>query len=509
MPRKANIAQMSDDAIGAIDQQMHDLLVVKKQAERVVEDRLAQNYLDNHPLMVTAVQQRKKAASEAQQYAADYRSRSQRDDSEQDSGVKAIDLQIAELTRLEAEINQQLKDIGKDELQMEDLKSQLASVRQDYEEAVRKFDQWDLEAHMNGRVEPLSPASQPLSAYRDTRLSFAAGGGFGGVIVGFGSVLLIGLINRRLNRPDDADGGLHDFAMLGVLPTLPDDLADAEQAALASHCVHLIRTRLQIETQHIARPVFAVTSPVSGTGKTSLTLALGVSFAAARLRTLLVDCDLVGGGLTAKCDVIVRRKIGQILQREGFITEKQLNEALELAHGSRRRLGEILMDLGYLDESDLNQAVMTQDVEPIGILDALSGEDLEACVTSAGVDGLSVLPLGGATAQHVGRLAPDVLGRLVARCRANFDVVLIDTGPVPGSLEASVVASQVDEVILTVGAANSALWRRNPPPIYQRWGTRCGHRFQSRIAMRMLICTEAARSFRKCRKTLLLLIERR
>jgi len=28
--------------------------------------------------------------------------------------------------------------------------------------------------------------------------------------------------------------------------------------------------------------------------------------------------------------------------------------------------------------------------------------------------------------------------------------VLIDTGPVPGSLEASVVASQVDEVILTV-----------------------------------------------------------
>jgi len=98
----------------------------------------------------------------------------------------------------------------------------------------------------------------------------------------------------------------------------------------------------------------------------------------------------------------------------------------------------------------LNQAVMTQDVEPIGILDALSGEDLEACVTSAGVDGLSVLPLGSATAQHVGRLAPDVLGRLVERCRASFDVVLIDTGPVPGSLEASVVASQVDEVILTV-----------------------------------------------------------
>ena len=91
---------------------------------------------------------------------------------------------------------------------------------------------------MKGRVESLSKAARPLSAYRDTRYSLAGVGRPGGIVLGFGSVLLIGLINRRLNRPDDADGGLHDFAMLGVLPTLPDDLADAEQAALASHCVH-------------------------------------------------------------------------------------------------------------------------------------------------------------------------------------------------------------------------------------------------------------------------------
>lgn len=450
VPRQASVAHMSDEAIAAVDQHMKDLLYAKTQAENMLSELRSRNYLDQHPAVITVRERLEKATNDVDHYGAEFRARPPADDFVPDSGTKGFDFTIAELTTLKGEIEQQLKEVGKDEIDAEDVKGKLAIVRQEYDEAAQKFNQWEVESLMKGRVESLSKAARPLSAYRDTRYSLAGVGSFGGVVVGFGSVLLIGLINRRLNRPDDADGGLHNFAMLGVLPTLPDDLADAEQAALASHCVHLIRTRLQIETQDIARPVFAVTSPVSGTGKTSLTLALGVSFAAARLKTLLVDCDLVGGGLTAKCDVIVRRKIGQILQREGLITEKQLNEALELAHGSRRRLGEILMDLGYLGESDLNQAVMTQDVEPIGILDALSGEDLEACVTSAGVDGLSVLPLGSATAQHVGRLAPDVLRRLVERCRASFDVVLIDTGPVPGSLEASVVASQVDEVILTV-----------------------------------------------------------
>ena len=45
---------------------------------------------------------------------------------------------------------------------------------------------------------------------------------------------------------------------------------------------------------------FSVTSASSGDGKTSLTLALGLSFAASGSRTLLIDSDLVGAGLTAR-----------------------------------------------------------------------------------------------------------------------------------------------------------------------------------------------------------------
>ena len=92
------------------------------------------------------------------------------------------------------------------------------------------------------------------------------------------------------------------MTLLGILPNLPDRLTDPAQAATAAHCVHQIRTMLQINAGEDSN-VFAVTSASPGDGKTSLTLALGLSFAASGSRTLLIDCDLVGAGLTSRLDM--------------------------------------------------------------------------------------------------------------------------------------------------------------------------------------------------------------
>jgi len=127
---------------------------------------------------------------------------------------------LRKMTAQQADAARQLQEISNDEIAVEDLRGKLASVRQEYEDAAQKWDQWEVERQMKGRVEELSPAARPLSPFRDTRLSFAGIGGFGGIVVGFWFCIASGLINRRLNRPDDADGGLHEFAMLGVLPTL-------------------------------------------------------------------------------------------------------------------------------------------------------------------------------------------------------------------------------------------------------------------------------------------------
>jgi Mrp family chromosome partitioning ATPase len=50
----------------------------------------------------------------------------------------------------------------------------------------------------------------------------------------------------------------------------------------------------------------------------------------------------------------------------------------------------------------------------------------------------------------VSKLSPLSLRRLIDRAGAEYDTVLIDTGPVPGSLEASVVSAAADGVVMVV-----------------------------------------------------------
>jgi succinoglycan biosynthesis transport protein ExoP len=196
--------------------------------------------------------------------------------------------------------------------------------------------------------------------------------------------------------------------------------------------------------------VFSVTSPVAGTGKTTLTHALGVSFAHANSRTLLIDCDIVGGGLSARIDANIRRRLGRILRRDGHITPEQLNQALKLAIGAKRPLGEMLMELGNINQADLAKALAIQQEEPMGLLDAIAGDDLRECIKETSIPGLSFLPLGRACHDHVSQLSPAVIRNIIDQAKRRFDTILIDTGPIPGSLEAAVVAAAVDGVILAV-----------------------------------------------------------
>ena len=138
--------------------------------------------------------------------------------------------------------------------------------------------------------------------------------------------------------------------------------------------------------------VFAITSASPGDGKTSLTLALGLSFAASGSRTLLIDCDLVGAGLTSR------------------------------------------LDMGG----------------PNGVLEAMANKDVLSYCRPTDIADLSMLPVGQAQAHHAGMFSPQALRRLIAEAKKNFEIILIDSGPVLGSIEATPVCAAADGVILTV-----------------------------------------------------------
>ncbi|MGA2496509.1 MAG: AAA family ATPase [Tepidisphaeraceae bacterium] len=346
-------------------------------------------------------------------------------------------------------LEKEAKTIGLKMIEIEQLRQEEKDKDTALAEVVRRIETLRTEGKAAGRVRIVSNGDRPVRA-KDPRLQFAVLLGMCGFGLGAGFFVMLGLFDRRMHNLDDARITAR-LPLLGILPELPQDLADPEQASMAAHCVHQIRTLLQIGQRGEERRTFAVTSPAAGTGKTSLTLALGVSFAAASSRTLMIDCDVIGGGLTARIETIIRRKIGQILKRQGAITEQQLETALRLAHNSQRKLGEILVELGYLLSQDVERALAAQQDEPaVGMLDALSGEAIEDCVAETGIQGLCILPVGGALASDVSKLSPQALRNLLARARERFDIILIDTGPVPGSLEASAAATVADGVILVV-----------------------------------------------------------
>jgi hypothetical protein len=147
---------------------------------------------------------------------------------------------------------------------------------------------------------------------------------------------------------------------------------------------------------------------------------------------------------------MMRRKIGHLLLREGLVSAEQLERALLQARGDGRRLGEVCVELGFVRPRDLQRVLESQEGEHLGVLEALAGESLEDCVAETGFPGLSILPLGAASARHCASISPAALRRLLKLARARYDTVLIDTGPVPGSLEASVAVPQADGVILVV-----------------------------------------------------------
>ncbi|MEL7089579.1 MAG: hypothetical protein AAGL98_14255, partial [Planctomycetota bacterium] len=201
--------------------------------------------------------------------------------------------------------------------------------------------------------------------------------------------------------------------------------------------------------------VFSVTSPAAGSGKSSLSVALGLSFAASESKTLVIDCDLVGAGLTRRVGAVVNRSVESILREDTVLTDDQINEAVQHARSKAVNLKDALIELGMLTKKDLQRLNRRQADSALGVLDACQGRPFSECVANTGIDNFFVLPIGAAKPQDAGLLSPQAIRQLVSRAREEYDTVLIDTGPCLGSLEASMAAAEVDATVLIVSRGDS------------------------------------------------------
>ncbi len=363
-----------------------------------------------------------------------------------------------------------LDTIAAEQLVLEEQRSQLK----------RRLEQISLESEGKDRITVMSFGERAVAPDTDRRLPFAMMGAGGGLALGFALVLLWGLSESKLRHLEDVGGDDSRGRFLGVIPELPGDGAahvEAEDGRdpgeMGDYCVHHIRTMLQLRSaEHKA--VIALTSPSPGAGKTTVGLALGMSFAAAGSRTLLIDCDFVGHGLTSSLRSIVCDGAGRALL-SGVSEPHQPAAPVGIVAGllAARRMA---FDDAQIDEllvetraratvGDASSARVVRCLESLsrskpngvsvhsgrrGILGALDGRPLADCVIETDLPHLSVLPVGDALPQDAKYLSRAGLEKLVRACRDDYDTVLIDTGPVLGSIEAAFVTAAADAVLLVV-----------------------------------------------------------
>ncbi|QYU67898.1 AAA family ATPase [Leptolyngbya sp. 15MV] len=297
--------------------------------------------------------------------------------------------QLDALSKQTEQTRQRLFEAQDRQVSVEQKQREIAQAQKLIDEINQRISRLNIEMGTDdtqSRIVILPRVDSPAGPTTDNRAKFAALGLMFGAAVPLGFVMLLGLLDRRVRYCEDAQDAKSRLTLLGILPYLPADLQDPEQAAVAAHCVHQIRTLLQIGGADHSRKVFAITSPTSGDGKTSLAMALGLSFAQSGARTLMLDFDLIGAGLTS-------------------------------AMGAR---------------------------SPSGVLDATLHGEINGFVRPTSFPGLDIIPAGSDDARDVSKLSLQLVRNLIRQAHDRYDAVVIDTGPVLGSLEASLVCAAAD-----------------------------------------------------------------
>jgi Mrp family chromosome partitioning ATPase/uncharacterized protein involved in exopolysaccharide biosynthesis len=402
--RESKPAPMSIEDIARVDPTMEQHKRIRDDLELQVEQSLF-TLGANHPNVKRMQNQLQVRTTLLEKYADEFRTKYSgvrvASDGRPNNLVPAdpgvLQQSLDRLKRFAESERKKTASLGQTFRKIQNAKGEINELSLRLKEAEDQIEKLNFQKSMVGELNVISDGSTAAQD-KDKRIQLAAIGLLGGGMLPVGLMLVVGLLDGRYRYSDEATGVENPGGarLLGILPNLPDRLSDPEQAAIAAHCVHQVRTMLQINGGvggvTDSRRVIAVTSASPGDGKTSLTLALGLSYAACGTRTLLIDCDLVGAGLTHRMNV----------------------NATE------------------------------------GVLEAIGNRSLLTYVRPTEIDNVSILPVGAAQAHHAGTLSPAGLRRLIEEAEQNFDTILIDTGPLLGSIEAPLVCSAADRVVLTI-----------------------------------------------------------
>jgi capsular exopolysaccharide synthesis family protein len=222
------------------------------------------------------------------------------------------------------------------------------------------------------------------------------------IIASIGLALGIALIRDRLDgRFRYPEQATHDLGLsiAGTVPKFKASTRPDVQLALMSQAVESFRTlrlAIQYDFPNKAPIVFGVSSPARGDGKSLVASNLGLAFASAGSRTLLIDGDVRCGTLHTTFNV---------------------------------------------------------GVTP-GLVDHLSGQATAASIVrSTASKNLWVIPRGTRRQRAPELLVSDVMSSLVQSVRSQFDVVIIDSPPLVAGIDAYALGAAAGSMVIVLRPA--------------------------------------------------------
>jgi succinoglycan biosynthesis transport protein ExoP len=256
-----------------------------------------------------------------------------------------------------------------------------------------------------GEVELVTPALTPVSPSSPKPVQDALLGLAAGLALGLGAAFLRESLDDRLASKEAVEraGGAPVLAMTPLVPSgrrpKPTVAVVAEPSSPAAEAYRSLRTSLQFARQERRLRVIVVTSPAVGDGKTSTLANLGVVFAQAGERVVLVSCDL-----------------------------------------RRPKLGEFF----GLDES-------------VGLTSILLGEQTldEVLAPVPGIDRLTLLPVGPVPPNPAELLNGSRVRDIFTRLSEQFDLVLIDSPPVLPVTDAAILSQYADATLMLAAAGQT------------------------------------------------------
>ena len=235
------------------------------------------------------------------------------------------------------------------------------------------------------------PPEYPSSPNVNLDIAVAAFAGlFCGVIVAF----LIEYLDTSVKTMADAEQ-LLGLPVLTIIPNKGGPMPMSQQSARLPHAegYRILRAKLDLKVQNGIGPSVTMLSGGPGEGKSTTNYNLAIVCAQAGQSVILVDCDLRRPTLHDLLDVSNDRGVSNYLRGEGDVIDYIQQTALPKLH------------------------VLTAGETPIADIGNFSGEKIR---------------------------------NMLDELKQRYDVVLIDSPPVLGISDGSIIAREVDYVILVV-----------------------------------------------------------